>query len=42
MTPFEFLGWGFVGVLAVWVCARLVTAAYFYSRQQYEERKQRE
>lgn len=39
MSIWEAVGWTLAGVLLIWITARLVSSAYFLSRQQYEERK---
>jgi hypothetical protein len=41
MSILEFLGWGLAMVLALWVVIRVGSTAYFLSRQQYEERKEK-
>lgn len=35
----EFIACGLLGLFAIYVAARLVTAAYFNSKQQHERRK---
>ena len=39
MTFFEYMASGLVVLLAVYLAARLVSAAYFKSKSQYERQK---
>lgn len=39
MGFFEFCGYGLAAVFVIYGAVRLGSAAYFLSRQQYEERK---
>jgi hypothetical protein len=39
MNPAEVIAYSFIGGYAIYVAARLITAAYFKSKQQHEQRK---
>ncbi len=40
-NPFEVLWWSITGLAVVYLAARLITAAYFVSKAQAEERRKR-
>lgn len=40
MSFFEYLAWGISLAFAVYLAARLISAAFFKSKRQYESEKQ--